>query len=233
VIKVNSVFWVVPHISIYEVWPIRRSPNPKTVLKVNSVLRIVPQISIYDVHRVHFGWLYDRQIPKLYSTLTRFLESYLRYRYMTFGRLADRQIPKLNSKLTRFFESHLRYRYMTFGRSPSIRTILFRAARFDRAMPIAGTADNPPKTRARLIIYLMLSAVPVCTQRRMRVRSAAASQRIWSGWNAAASRADWRSVGDSKRAGRLNKGYYWSYLLGASVRKTYQNLDKAINSFLT
>jgi hypothetical protein len=187
------------------------SHHPKTILKVNSVLRIVPQLSIYDVHRVHFGRLgdlnlprlrskltlclqpylryrymtfgrlYDRIIPRLCSKLTLCLQPYLRYRYMTFGRLYDRIIPRLCSKLTRFLESYLIYRYRSLGRSPSIRTILFRAARFDRAMPITGTADNPQTTRARLIIYLMLSAVPVCTQRRMRVRSAVASQRIGSG----------------------------------------------------
>ena len=168
------------------------------MIKVNSVFRVAPQISIYDVHRVHFG------------------------------RFGDRQIPRQCSKLTRFLESYLIYRYRSLSSSPSIRTILFRAARFDRAMPIAGTADNPPKTRARLIVYFMLSAVPVCTQRRMRVRSAVASKRIWSGWNAAASRADWRSVGDSERAGIGNKGYYWSYLLGTSVRK---NLPKSGQSY--
>ena len=147
---------------------------------------------------------------------------------MTFGWLYDRIIPRLCSKLTRFLESYLIYRYRSLGRSPSIRTILFRAARFDRAMPITCTADNPQTTRARLIIYLMLSAVPVCTQRRMRVRSAVPSQRIGSGWNVAAGRADWRSVGDSERAGIGNKGYYWSYLLGTSVRK---NLPKSGQSY--
>ena len=61
--------------------------------------------SLYLRYRyMTFGRSGDRQFPKLYSTLTRFLESYLRYRYMTFGRAGDRQIPRLCSKLTQFLD---------------------------------------------------------------------------------------------------------------------------------
>ncbi|MEG5056208.1 MULTISPECIES: hypothetical protein, partial [unclassified Microcoleus] len=52
---------------------------------------------------------------------------------------------------------------MTFGRSQSIRTILFRAARFDRAMLSRGTADNLLTTHAHLIVYCYTNTRQVST----------------------------------------------------------------------
>jgi len=51
---------------------------------------------------LHFGWLYDRIIPRLFSKLTRFLDSYLIYQYMKFNLSLShhpKTILKVNSVL--------------------------------------------------------------------------------------------------------------------------------------
>ena len=96
---------------------------PKTVLNVNSAVRVFT--SDIDIWRLAERAI--AKSPNCTQNQLYCKSPYLRYRYMTFGRAGDRQIPKLYSKLTRRLEPIPQisiYDVRQSGRSPNPQIVL-------------------------------------------------------------------------------------------------------------